>query len=197
MAALVTAKSALRKEIKNVLKSLSLEEKRHQSSIVQRKLFEHELYQRSRRISIFLSMDDEIQTEPILKNALEAGKTCYIPRYDSKSTYMDMVRLHSWDEYVSLPVTKWDIKQPPLDEKCEEALTSGGLELILIPGLAFTSQGHRMGRGRGYYDTYLSKCKTSLTSMPHTVALAFKEQVLKYVPTGENDVLIDTVLTAE
>ena len=80
MTSVVAAKAALRKEIKRVLGSLSLEEKKLQSKTVQSKLFQHEIYQRSKRLSIFLSMNDEIQTEPILKNALEAGKACYIPR---------------------------------------------------------------------------------------------------------------------
>ena len=56
---------------------------------------------------------------------------------------MDMVRLYSWDEYNSLPETRWKIKQPPIEEEREEALSSGGLDLILVPGLAFTINGDR------------------------------------------------------
>ncbi|XP_068249564.1 5-formyltetrahydrofolate cyclo-ligase [Palaemon carinicauda] len=196
MTSIVAAKAALRKEVKNILKALTTEEKFRQSKIVQEKLYENAIYKQSKRISLFLNMGDEIVTEPILLNALESGKACYIPRYDSKSNHMDMVRLGSLNEYNSLPVTKWNIKQPNLDQDCEEALSSGGLDLILVPGLAFTAQGHRMGRGRGYYDTYLAKCKASQTTMPHTIALAFKEQLLTHIPTDDKDMLIDIVLTA-
>ncbi|XP_045624031.2 5-formyltetrahydrofolate cyclo-ligase [Procambarus clarkii] len=197
MNAVKTAKAALRKEVKVKLDSLSTAEKARQSVVVQEKLWQHELYKKSQRLSIFLSMNDEIQTEPILRHALEAGKTCYIPRYDSKSTYMDMVRLHSWEEYESLPVTKWQIKQPPLSEQCETALSSGGLDLILIPGLAFTKEGHRMGRGRGYYDRYLTRCRASQINAPSTVALAFSEQIFPEIPTEDTDMLIDIVLSAD
>ncbi|XP_064095922.1 5-formyltetrahydrofolate cyclo-ligase-like isoform X1 [Macrobrachium nipponense] len=196
MTSIVAAKAALRKEVKTIIDLLSVEEKCRQSKIVQEKLFENAIYKQSKRISLFLNMDDEIVTEPILMNALESEKACYIPRYDSKSNHMDMVRLKSWNEYVSLPVTKWNIKQPSLSQECEEALSSGGLDLILVPGLAFTSQGHRMGRGRGYYDTYLAKCKAAMPSMPHTIALAFKEQLLSHIPTDDKDMVIDVVLTA-
>ncbi|KAK7072715.1 hypothetical protein SK128_023044 [Halocaridina rubra] len=195
MNSLAVAKAALRKEVKHIINSLSAEEKLRQSRIVQEKLFNHELYKQSQRLSIFLSMEDEIQTELILKNALSAGKSCYIPRYDSKSRFMEMVRLRSWEEYEALPITKWQIKQPSLNQECEEALASGGLDLILIPGLAFTSQGHRMGRGRGYYDTYLSKCQLYEGKKPKTIALAFKEQVRSHVPTDDSDIVIDMVLT--
>ncbi|XP_071525445.1 5-formyltetrahydrofolate cyclo-ligase [Panulirus ornatus] len=191
------AKAALRKEVKAKLNSLSAEEKARQSKAVQEKVVQHEGYKKSQRLSIFLSMNDEIQTEFILQHALDTGKTCFIPRYDSKSTYMDMVRLHSWEEYESLPLTKWQIKQPPLDKQCETALSSGGLDLILIPGLAFTKEGHRMGRGRGYYDTFLTKCQNSQTIPPITIALAFSEQILPEIPVDGTDVPIDIVLSAD
>lgn len=197
MSAIRSAKAALRKEIQATLKALSAEEQARQSNEVQKKVIAHSIYRDSKRVALYLSMANEVATESIVRHALEQGKTCYIPRYDSKSTYMDMVRLHSWQEYESLPLTKWKIKQPPMSQACETALETGGLDLILVPGLGFTSEGHRMGRGRGYYDTYLAKCCASQPSPPHTIALAFKEQVLPEIPTDENDIKIDIVVTAE
>lgn len=192
-----TAKATLRKEVQAKLNSMNIAERSRQSLIVQQKILQHEVYKKSQRLSIFLSMKDEVETEPILRQALDTGKTCYIPRYNSNSNHMDMVRLHTWQEYQSLPVTKWKIKQPLLDELCETALASGGLDLILIPGLAFTKQGHRLGRGRGYYDTYLTKYRASLSLAPTTIALAFNEQILPEIPTEETDVPIDIVLYAD
>lgn len=55
----------------------------------------------------------------------------------------------------------------------------------------------RLGRGKGYYDTYLAKCKAAQSPPPKTIALAFKEQVLPEIPTDETDMLIDIVMTAE
>ena len=111
---------------------------------------------------------------------------------------MDMVRLYDLDDYDSLPLTKWNIKQPADDEVREDALdTEGGLDLILIPGLAFTLAGERCGRGRGYYDTYLAKVQLKQGRLPTTVALAFKEQILENVPTDHHDVRIDKVLFTE
>ncbi|XP_063846339.1 5-formyltetrahydrofolate cyclo-ligase-like [Scylla paramamosain] len=197
MSAIRSAKAALRKELQAKIKALSSEEQARQSMEVQKKVISHSLYKDSKRVALYLSMANEVTTENIVRHALEQGKTCYVPRYDSKSVHMDMVRLHSWQEYESLPLTKWNIKQPPMSQSCETALESGGLDLILVPGLGFTSEGHRMGRGRGYYDTYLAKCRASQPSPPHTIALAFKEQVLPEIPTDETDIKIDIVLTAE
>ena len=71
----------------------------------------------------------------------------------------------------------------------------GGVDLVLMPGLAFTLSGHRLGRGKGYYDTYLEKHQTIVNRYPATLALAFSEQVLDYVPTTEYDVTLDQVLS--
>lgn len=54
-----------------------------------------------------------------------------------------------------------------------------------------------MGRGRGYYDTYLARCRVMQEHPPNTIALAFVEQVLPQIPVEETDVPIDIILSAE
>ncbi|EHB07840.1 5-formyltetrahydrofolate cyclo-ligase, partial [Heterocephalus glaber] len=154
----------------------------------------HSKYQKSKRISIFLSMQDEIETEEIIKDIFQQGKTCFIPRYQFQSNHMDMVKLASPDEISSLPKTSWNIHQPGEDDVREEALSTGGLDLILMPGLGFDNHGNRLGRGRGYYDTYLQRYLQLQGTKPYTIALAFKEQLCHHVPVGEHDVRVDEVL---
>ena len=140
-------------------------------------------------------MDDEINTETILADVLTGGKQCYIPRYEPGSSKMEMVRLRDLEDYERLPRTKWNIKQPGLGEEREEALEAG-LDLILVPGLAFTRTGARCGRGRGYYDAYLARVTSTLASSPPlTIALAFNEQLLEELPTESHDCNIDIVIT--
>ena len=73
-------------------------------------------------------------------------------------------------------------------------LFSGGVDLIVMPGLAFSPCGHRCGRGRGYYDTYLSKYKQKIGDLPPLVAMAFNEQMVDDVPTDEHDIPVNLVL---
>ena len=122
------------------------------------------------------------------------GKRCYIPRYFMGGNKMEMVLLKDMMDYKSLPVTKWNIKQPPNDEIREEAIENNELDIMLIPGMAFTENGERLGRGKGYYDTYLSKAKNNMQQPPKTIALAFKQQVVENIPTNELDFLIDKVI---
>ncbi len=122
-------------------------------------------------------------------------KKCFIPKYDPNSRDMDCVQLYSMQDFEDLPLTKWQIKEPPIDENNRaEALTSGGLDLILIPGIAFTKSGHRLGNGKGYYDSYFAKCLTHSTSKQFLIGLAFSEQIVEKIPVNRHDIQLDLVL---
>ncbi|XP_077569603.1 5-formyltetrahydrofolate cyclo-ligase isoform X1 [Stigmatopora nigra] len=195
MAAARAAKQTLRKEIKRRLAQLSEQEKNRQSLIVCQKLIRHPKYVAAKRIAVFLSMNDEVCTEEIIKNMFKVGKSCFVPRYEQNSNHMDMLKLDSMEDMATLPKTSWNILQPAKDDKSrEDAFSAGGLDLILMPGLGFDLSGKRLGRGKGFYDTYLERCFQHPKGKPHTIALAYKEQLYQDIPVDDNDVLIDEVL---
>ncbi|TRY63957.1 hypothetical protein TCAL_07693 [Tigriopus californicus] len=107
---------------------------------------------------------------------------------------MDMVELMDLDDYDRLPLTRWNIKQPHEQDTHRPDALKSGLDLILVPGLAFTASGQRLGRGKGYYDTYLQKCKSILSPGPQTLALAFQEQIVDHIPTHDHDQSLDAVI---
>lgn len=195
MAALRAAKQALRKDVKRRVATVTDDEKRRQSLVVSQKLFSHPKYMSSQRIAVFLSMKDELNTQEIIKDMFTCGKSCFIPRYESTSSHMDMLKVNSLQDIETLPLTSWNIQQPAEDDNSrEEALASGGLDLILMPGLGFDRARNRLGRGKGFYDNYLERCKKHPKGKPYTIALAFKEQLCEKVPVDNHDVPIDEVL---
>ncbi|XP_006888309.1 PREDICTED: 5-formyltetrahydrofolate cyclo-ligase [Elephantulus edwardii] len=196
-AAVRNAKQSLRAELKQRLRAISAEERLRQSGVLTQKVIAHSQYQKSRRVAVFLSMQDEIETEEIIKDIFRQGKTCFIPRYQFQSSHMDMVKLASPEEISLLPKTSWNIHQPAAGELREEALSTGGLDLIFMPGLGFDKHGNRLGRGKGYYDNYLKRCLQQQEVKPYTLALAFKEQICPQVPVDENDMKVDEVLYEE
>uniref|UniRef100_A0A672GD16 5-formyltetrahydrofolate cyclo-ligase n=1 Tax=Salarias fasciatus TaxID=181472 RepID=A0A672GD16_SALFA len=166
--------------------------------VVSFQLLKHPKYVSAQRIALFLSMNDEVCTQEIIKDVFKWGKSCFIPRYQSDSNHMDMLRLHSLQDMDALPLTSWNIRQPAADDSSrEEALSGGGVDLILMPGLGFDRSGNRLGRGKGFYDTYLERCMQHPRGKPYTIALAFKEQLCEQIPVDDNDVLIDEVLYEE
>lgn len=176
--------------MKKILSELSQHDKAVQSAAVQEQLFSDPAYKSAQNLALYLNMQDEIKTFNILKDAFHQGKNCFIPRYFSDAGRdMQIVRLMDINDYDNLPLTKWNIKQPAENEDREEA-NPEILDLIVIPGLAFTVEGLRLGRGKGFYDRYLSKCGPKTEK----IALAFKEQIVKEIPVDESDIKVDKVL---
>ena len=64
----------------------------------------------------------------------------------------------------------------------------------MLPGLGFTIEGDRLGRGKGYYDTYLQKCRDKGFN-PKTIGLAYREQMCDNIPVTETDQKLDFVLS--
>nr|CAH7719944.1 unnamed protein product [Callosobruchus chinensis] len=209
-----TSKASLRNKMKKVINDIPIPERKKQSNVVVKKyvyrgnqvellkgvyflalqLFNLNQYRNAKTVSVFLSMDTEIDTEPIVRRIFEDGKQCFVPRYNRHT--MEMVELHSAQDWENLPVTKWNIKQPDFGDNRRDAMDTG-LDLIIVPGVAFTKTGERLGHGGGYYDIYLSTIIKKQVKSPAMVGVAFKEQIVDEIPCEETDVQIDLVLYAD
>lgn len=77
----------------------------------------------------------------------------------------------------------------------KRSIITGGLDLIILPGVAFTKSGKRLGHGMGYYDRYLEFIAQQKKQMPLLVAVAFNEQIQEDIPTDEKDFILDVILT--
>lgn len=162
----------------------------------------------AKRVSIFLSMPTgEIQTDSIVRHALDSGKEVFIPYLhknplsapDLPKRAMDMVRLRDLEDYEALERDKWDIpsidpasvheRQRVLGDPGAEYSDDTLLDLILVPGVAFDLSPEngairRLGHGRGFYDYFINRHKAKAASMglqesPVMLhALALSEQFL-------------------
>ena len=145
---------------------------------IHEQLFSLKEYQKAHTVGIYLSMPSgEISTKHIVRDALRSGKKVFVPYlYQDKSldpprSVMDMVSLHSQQDYEAFKPDKWGIPTPdstsiPGRQKClgtqsedvgmdEDAHSK--LDLILVPGVAFDKEYRRLGHGKGYYDFFLSR----------------------------------------
>ncbi|KAK2522154.1 5-formyltetrahydrofolate cyclo-ligase [Columba guinea] len=133
MAAVRAAKQALRAALQQRLRALGAAEKQRQSRLLTSKVIGHPKYQESKRIAIYLSTPDEIQTEEIMKDIFKQGKECFIPRYDPLGTHMDMLKISSAEDISSFTLTSWNILQPSDEDSTrEEALAGGTQELLQL-----------------------------------------------------------------
>ncbi|XKL67569.1 hypothetical protein PGB90_003060 [Kerria lacca] len=121
------------------------------------------------------------------------GKLCFIPRYNAES--MDMILMESFEERDTIPKTKWNIRQSTENFHREDATRTGGLDILIIPGRAFTKSGYRLGRGKGYYDKYLNRYKEKFDGkLPYMIGLAYTQQIYEELPITETDRKLNEVL---
>ncbi|XP_059057945.1 5-formyltetrahydrofolate cyclo-ligase isoform X2 [Achroia grisella] len=188
------AKAALRDEIAAKIATLTTEEKKRQSEIVYKKLINHPFYKSANRISLFMSTDQEINTAPIIDNIRSRGAAAFVPQYAGGR--MRMLRMELGDEEV-MPQTRHGIQQHSKEQVRDDALESGGLDLIIAPGVAFTRSGDRLGHGGGYYDKFITGLRADPATAPKVVAVAFDCQVVPELPVADHDQKVDDVVFAD
>ncbi|KAI5806935.1 5-formyltetrahydrofolate cyclo-ligase [Geopyxis carbonaria] len=203
--ALIAAKRSLRSSIKKTLSSLALESVKSQSEICVRGLLSLPEYSSAKHISVFLSMPNkEIETSAIVENSLSTGKNVYVPYIHKAPSSMQMLSLSSFCDYRSLEPDNWGIPSIPKDSiphRKDAFKQEEGIDLIVMPGVAFDKSFNRLGHGKGYYDDYLSRyaIERNRGVIPKLVALAFKEQLLEEdsVPADSTDWKVDIILTGD
>ncbi|KAI9491942.1 hypothetical protein BDB00DRAFT_873777 [Zychaea mexicana] len=200
--ALVALKRTLRKELKFQLKAVSPSTITAESEQVIQRLFDLEAYRASRHVSVYISLPGgEIDTRAIIHHILHSDKSCYVPRWTKDD--MEMVKIRSWDEYLALPVNKWNIPEPSHEQLMENALEKDGLDLIIVPAMAFDTDRNRIGHGKGYYDKYIRACNAWSAAHdrqhPKTVGLALSAQLLEAgrIPVEPFDQKIDCILSPD
>ena len=175
-------KKALRAEIRAKKRAMTEE----QIEVASRRLgilfADCEQYRQAKTIYGYLPYNQEVRTVPILERALADGKRVAVPKvYGDRMKFIYMTDLNRVEKgYANIP-------EPVDDEPVAEDPTA----LVLMPGLAFDREGHRIGYGGGFYDKFLAE------GPEHpTVALCYEFQMLETLETEEFDIPVDLVLWA-
>lgn len=175
-------KKTLRKKIREQKRAMTPEQIETASAKLVEMFLQTELYRNARTIYGYLPYNQEVRTVPILEQALADGKRVAVPKVygeEMKFIYLpDLTRVECG--YAGIP-------EPIADGPTGDDPTA----LVLMPGMAFTKEGKRMGYGGGFYDKFLA----SEPNHP-TIALCYDFQMLDDLPTEEYDVPVDLVLWA-
>jgi 5-formyltetrahydrofolate cyclo-ligase len=141
-----------------------------------------ELYCQAKTIYGYLPYNQEVRTVPMLQQAVADGKRVAVPK-----CYGDEMRFIYLDDLSQVASGYCGIPEPIADEPVADDPTA----LVLMPGLAFTERGDRMGYGGGFYDKFLA----AEPNHP-TLALCYAFQMVDFIPTEEYDIPVDCVLWA-
>ena len=175
-------KKELRRQIREKKRAMTEEEIVARSARLGELLQQSSVYQQASTIYFYLPYNQEVRTVPMLEQALRDGKKVAVPKVygdDMKFLYLtDLTRISKG--YAGIP--------EPIDD---EPVAQDETALVLMPGLAFDPQGHRIGYGGGFYDKFLAR-------EPHhpTVALCYEFQMLPKLETEAFDIPVDQVFWA-
>jgi len=199
---LIEEKAETRKRGKALLKAMSQEEAETRSLRAAGNLRALPEYAGAHIVLAFLSMGEEIRTESLLGSAMEEGKIVAVPRMEHSpggEPVIVFVRLPR--DFRSWPRDRYGIPVPPTeaDILSEEELCSDSA-IVVTPGLAFDRKGGRLGRGKGYYDRFLSGARAGAARRGGSIiacGFCYAAQIVDEVPMGENDAVVDLVVTEE
>ena len=183
----VNSKPAIRRDLKASLAALS-ETDRHARSVSACSLLSGSPeFHAAKVVMLYLSMSEELDTAPLALRCWQAGKTVVVPKV-------------SWDQKRMLPTeitsltTGLTTTGPGVREPVAgKPIPVDFVDLVIVPGLGFSPNGYRIGRGMGFYDRFLAQRQFCGISC----GLGFEMQVLEHLPVLEHDVPLSMLVTEQ
>ncbi|GAB6412664.1 5-formyltetrahydrofolate cyclo-ligase [Bacillus luti] len=177
-------KLRLRKQIIEHMNSLSEERYTTLSEQIAFSLYAQKEWAEAKTIGITLSMENEVNTYPIIEKAWEEGKKVVVPKCNKETRTMSFRQISNFDQ---LETVYMNLREPiPV---LTEEVDADEIDLQIVPGVAYTERGERIGYGGGYYDRYLVHYKGK------TLSLAYEFQMVQYIPVEPFDKNVEKIIT--
>lgn len=177
----IVEKARLRKQLLDARDGLSLEFMKITSKEIQENLRKIEQYRNAKTIGAYFSIGSEVRTQDILQEILNAGKELALPK-----VVKDDLVFKKISNFSELEPGNFSVMEPK--DKCEIVKN---LDVILVPAIALSKDGFRLGYGFGYYDKYLHGKKST------AIALSYAKQVIRSFPVDDHDVKMNFIVTED
>jgi len=177
----VVEKARLRKQLLDTRDALSLDFIKITSKEIQDNLRKVDFFRSAKSIGAYYSIGSEVQTQDILQEILNAGKQLALPKVVKNDLVFKKITSFS-----DLEQGNFSVMEPK--EKCESVKN---LDVIIIPAIALTRDGFRLGYGFGYFDRFLHGKKSKI------IALSYAKQIVKSFPRDDHDVKINCIVTED
>ena len=174
------SKSAIRKYVRSLVKEMSAKEKQLESDELRRRALSHRLLPDASVVALFVSLPDEPETRPLIKE-LSLTHTVVLP-----VIYGDEMEFYRYtpDE---MHIGAYGIEEPSTRL---QPVQPQEIDLMFVPGVAFTRRGARLGRGKGYYDKYMSHD----SFVARCVGYCYDKQLVDDIPTEPHDIMMHEML---
>ena len=177
-------KNSIRSQMKETLSAISKPFYEDYSYKIASQLFMDENWKKAQVIGITVSKPPEVDTYQIIRAAWELGKQVVVPKCYPREKKLSFRRL---EEFAQLESVFYGLLEPKID--VTEEVSRDQIDLLIVPGLAFTKAGYRLGFGGGYFDRFLKGFSGN------TLSLAFSEQMISEFPIEDHDVPVSKIIT--
>ena len=171
---MITKKAVLRKELLSLRKALSPAE------LTVDLLNSYKEFRKAKTVFCYVSYNGEVETLNLLSDIARI-KTLVVPYCTDDAGNMIAVKINSTDD---LKKGMYGILEP----KNPVPFPKEAIDFAIVPGVAFSKDGYRLGYGKGYYDRFLSDIT------PYKLGVCKKELLLEKLPTNEFDIKMDNIL---
>ena len=179
MLSTIKDKVELRKAAKAAVKSIETEQKQLRSALIFKNILNLDSVKCAQTVALYASLPDEVASMEAVE-ALAQQKRVVLPRVAGDS--MEFYDYHS--EQMSCGA--FGISEP----QGEQAVEPSDIDVIIVPGVVFTRSGQRIGRGKGYYDKYLSRANFRATK----IGVCYSEQIAEQIDVEPHDIVMDCVV---
>lgn len=181
-------KQQLRQSIIAAREKLAAPERMRLSRAVIGSALDLPAYRQAQTVLGYLNFGAELAAELWVQQALADGKRVLLPRVNRASKHLDLYQVRDLQRDVAPGL--WGIREPVV-EHCIKEEAPGTVDFILLPGVAFTRRGARLGYGGGFYDKLLAH----MPHRPTLVAGAFDLQVVPEIPQEDTDRKVEWLVT--
>ncbi|MDA7747214.1 5-formyltetrahydrofolate cyclo-ligase [Psychromonas sp.] len=195
---ITTQRNAIRQQIRTARQSLSSEKQQQASAILLKSLKNHPSLLKSKRVSVTLAHDGEIDLTLLIHWCWQQNKQVFLPVVHPNETgrLLFVVYQHN----TTMVKNRYGINEPQLI-KSETDPTQfintcpvSELDILFTPLVAFDHQGNRIGMGGGYYDRLLAPWFLNKTG-PYPIGLAHDCQLVNALPIQNWDVPLPEIIT--
>jgi len=183
--ALRSAKKALRASVITRRDALDAETRNRDSCIITAKLLALPQYRAAGVVCAYASFGSEFDSAAFCSDVVASGKRLLLPRINRAARMLELREVGNLDS--DLVAGVWGIREPA--ERCP-IVPPSAVDFLLVPGVAFTAAGERLGYGGGFYDRLLAGLKAKTPR----IAAAFDLQIVELIPTGPSDQRVHLVV---
>lgn len=182
----------LRKRMRTLRRGLGQREREYAARRLAQRLYGACLFVRSARIAFYLPMDGEIDPTPLIERARAMNKQCFLPVLNPLAP--GRLWFAPYGEREPLHCNRFNIPEPAL--KGKHMAPAWALDLILLPLVAFDTQGNRLGMGGGFYDRTLAfLSRRRYWRKPRLLGLAYEFQKVPALHRAPWDIPLQGIVT--